>query len=39
MGNIIRLNAEVPHEKWLSMSNQGTDGFLELLLDKREDIV
>ena len=38
MGNIIRINAESPHEKWLSMSNQGTDGFLELLLLASEEI-
>ena len=31
MGNIIRLNGNAPKEKWLSISNQGTDMFLELL--------
>ena len=32
MSNIIRLNATELKEKNLSMSNQGTDTFLELIL-------
>lgn len=32
MSNIIRLNAVEPKEKILSMSNQGTDTFLELII-------
>jgi len=31
MSNIIRLNSTSPNKEWLSMSNQGTDCFLELL--------
>ena len=37
MGNIIRLNDNVPKEEWLSMSNQGTDCFLELLIIAASD--
>ncbi len=32
MSNTIRLNDEAPLDQWLTMSNQGTDYFLELLL-------
>ena len=32
MSNTIRLNASAPLDQWLTMSNQGTDCFLELLL-------
>ena len=32
MSNTIRLNGEAPLDQWLTMSNQGTDCFLELLL-------
>ena len=32
MGNIIRLDDAAPVDRWLSMSNQGTDCFLELLI-------
>ena len=38
MGNIIRLNGNAPKEKWLSISNQGTDMFLELLLNAAEPL-
>ncbi|MBQ6492709.1 MAG: hypothetical protein IJI92_02460 [Erysipelotrichaceae bacterium] len=37
MGNIIRLNDSAPKEEWLSMSNQGTDCFLELLIAAASD--
>ena len=32
MSNTIRRNSESPPDQWLTMSNQGTDCFLELLL-------
>ena len=32
MSNTIRRNDEEPLDQWLTMSNQGTDCFLELLL-------
>ena len=32
MSNIIRFNDTSPNSEWLSMSNQGTDCFLELLI-------
>lgn len=32
MSNTIRQNDEAPPDQWLTMSNQGTDCFLELLL-------
>lgn len=32
MSNTIRLNESAPINKWLTMSNQGTDCFFELLL-------
>ena len=32
MSNTIRLNDEAPPDQWLTMSNQGTDSFLELLM-------
>lgn len=32
MSNIIRFNDASPNSEWLSMSNQGTDCFLELLI-------
>ena len=32
MSNTIRLNGNAPPDQWLTMSNQGTDCFLELLL-------
>ena len=32
MSNTIRRNGEAPLDRWLTMSNQGTDCFLELLL-------
>ncbi len=38
MGNIIRLNEDASTEKWLKMSNRGTDVFLELLLLASESI-
>lgn len=36
MSNVFRLNSCVPVEKWISMSNQGTDFFLELLIKSSE---
>ena len=33
MSNVIRLNSKSPTEEWISMSNQGTDCFLELLIN------
>ena len=38
MGNTIGINSKSPHEKRLSMSNQGTDVFLELLISASEEI-
>ena len=38
MSNIISVNAAEPEEKSLSMSNQGTDCFLELLLLSAADM-
>lgn len=32
MSNIIRLNETAPNERWIVMSNQGTDCFLDLLI-------
>jgi hypothetical protein len=32
MSSTIRSNSEAPPDQWLTMSNQGTDCFLELLL-------
>ena len=32
MSNIIRLSETAPEGEWLSMSNQGTDCFLDLLI-------
>ncbi len=32
MSNTIRRDGEAPRDQWLTMSNQGTDCFLELLL-------
>ena len=32
MSNTIRRNGNAPSDQWLTMSNQGTDCFLELLL-------
>ena len=32
MSNIIRLNETAPNDKWIIMSNQGTDCFLDLLI-------
>ena len=32
MSNTIRRNGNTPSDQWLTMSNQGTDCFLELLL-------
>lgn len=33
MGNTIRLNDKQPVEEWLTMSNTGTDIFLELIIN------
>lgn len=33
MGNTIRLNNKQPVEEWLTMSNIGTDIFLELIIN------
>ena len=33
MGNTIRLNRKQPSEEWLTMSNIGTDIFLELIIN------
>ena len=32
MSNIVRLHSDSPKEEWLTMSNLGTDCFLEVLL-------
>ena len=37
MGNIIQLNKTTPTSEWISMSNQGTDCFLELLIMAAND--
>ena len=33
LGNTIRLNNKQPAEEWLTMSNIGTDIFLELIIN------
>ena len=38
MSNVIRLNEHAPTQNWLSMSNQGTDLFLELLILAGESV-
>ena len=38
MGNTIRLSNNAPSEKCLSMSNQGTDLFFELLICSSENL-
>lgn len=38
MGNIIRFNDASPNSEWLSMSNQGTDCFLELLIHAADTV-
>ena len=38
MSNIISLNGSAPKEKRLTMSNQGTDCFLELLIQSASDV-
>ena len=38
MSNIIRVSESSPNSEWLVMSNQGTAGFLELLLYAADDL-
>ena len=38
MSNIICFNSSAPKEEWLTMSNQGTDCFLELIIKAASDI-
>ena len=38
MSNIISLSSTAPKEEWLTMSNQGTDCFMELLIKSASEI-